>query len=123
MPRPPIQHVKHIISFDKDAVALIEDLQETWIKAKAIGAAGEAAEGILSNPNLAFLVGGGILALIAGSVGKDIADQVVAYFSSLSALIDAETPEDKSAAAFDLTNALRALIKALSPLGPFTPGV
>jgi len=122
LPRPPIQHHKLIISFDREARELIEDVQETWIKAKAVGAAGEAAEGVLSNPNLAFLVGGGVLAALGAYVGKDAIDNITKYFGSLGTMTSPDaTQEDKVVAANNAARQLREILKSVPVFGSLVP--
>ncbi len=50
MGRPPIQHHKHIISFDPAAEALVRDLKEAYLQAHGIKAAGRVLRGALSHP-------------------------------------------------------------------------
>ncbi len=50
MPRPPIQHHKHIISFDPAAEELVRDLKDTYLQVHSIKAAGRAFQGALSHP-------------------------------------------------------------------------
>ncbi len=64
MPRPPIQHHKHIISFDPGAEALIRDLKDTYLQVHGIRAAGRALQGALSHPaGYLSIVGAIILAV------------------------------------------------------------
>ena len=116
MPRPPIQHHKLIISFDRDAKEVIEDVLDRATQLVGIRAAGEAAEGLLSNPSLSFLVTGGVLAGVAAISGQDLADKVISYFSALSAILAADNTADKSVAANQAANALKEILR-LSPLG------
>ncbi len=50
MPRPPIQHHKHIISFDPAAEVLVRDLMDAYRRVHGIKAAGRALQGALSHP-------------------------------------------------------------------------
>ena len=81
MPRPPIQHHKLIISLAPETLEALEDLQETFIKGKALRAAGEAVEGLTSHP-------GGLLLIttLAGALGLYIgsgpASQAIIDFTS-----------------------------------------
>lgn len=121
MGRPPVQHHKHIISFDDGAVELLTEMKDAYLQGRVIEAVGEAAEGFLSNPAGALWAAGGIIAALAVIVGKDKLDSILDYFASLQTLLQAETGEEKSTAANQLAIDLRALIRALSPLGPLTP--
>lgn len=116
MARPPIQHHKvwHEFVIDEDA---LDGLQ----KVAGIHAAGQAAKGILSNPGVAPLLVGALLSAVVAVKGKDIIDSLTRWYKGIQSLLDADTPEAKSQAASDLSNALRELIEFFSPLGPLTP--
>lgn len=102
----------------------IEVAQNTLDELKttaAILAAGRAGQGLLSNPALGGLALAAILGVITASAGKDVADAFTKWFAGLQGILDAETPEEKSVAVNRTADGLRALIRALSPLGPLTP--
>ena len=123
MGRPPVQHHKHIISFDREAVDLITDIQETWLKGKAVRAVGEASEGILSNPALAPLILGGVLASLAPAVGKDLIETVSKYLAEAGTVFSPDAdPAEKAQAARNMTTLLREILKSpISPLGGLIP--
>ena len=115
MPQAPLNKIYYVINIPEKEQAFIrevvEDLQETFIKGKALSAAGEAAEGILSNPNLALLIGGGLLATIAAALGKDKLDELMQYIGSASTVFNPEsTAEEKSAAASDMIDFLKSIV-------------
>ena len=115
MPRPPVQHHKHIIALSKETLEVLEELQDTYIKGKAIAAAGEASEGILSNPNLAFLIGGGIMAAVATAVGADGAGKLTDYLASIATIVSPDaSQEEKGAAANNAAKQLKDIIDALT---------
>lgn len=76
---------------------------------------GEAAKGLLANPNLAFLIGGGILAAVSAVVGKDVIDKVTSYLGSLGVMTSPEaSQEDKAAAAGEAALTLKDIIDTLT---------
>lgn len=122
MPSEPLNKVYHVLNIPEREQAFIkevvEDLTDTFIKGKALSAAGEAAEGILSNPNLALLVGGGILAVAAGAVGKDKIDGLVNYFGNASLVFSSEPDSDEQhQAAQGMINFLKSIV----PFGFLAP--
>ncbi len=62
MPRPPIQHHKHIISFAPEVEEFLEKALDRVTIHKAIGAGGEALKGALSHP-VGYL---GIVVILVG---------------------------------------------------------
>ena len=108
--------MRHTLEIEEDTQVFLEEMMDKFLAGKAIRAAGEAAEGLLSNPNLAFLVAGGILAGVGAYVGKDAIDNVVGYFGSLSNVLTADSQEDKAKAVNEAAEQLRALLR-LTPLG------
>ncbi len=117
----PPNKVVHVLDLEEDTQEFLEEMMDKWLAGKAIRAAGHAAQGFLSNPLNALWIGGGILAVLATLAGKEKLESVVSYFQSLQTVLSAESKEDKSAAASQLIVDMRALIRALSPLGPLTP--
>lgn len=117
MGRPPIQHHKHIISFDREAKEVIEDTLDRIREIAAIKAIGEASEGLLGNPNLALLITGGILAGLAAAVGADKADALIKYFQSVQTILTTDDPGEKSIAANQMITFLRDIL----PFGFLVP--
>ncbi len=107
MPRPPIQHHRIYLELPQEWEYVMDRLREIV----AIQAAGRASAGRLSNPNRALLVGGGLLAVIAGVLGKDMLVGLMRYFSSASTIFNPESDrEEKSIAANQMINFLKDII-------------
>jgi len=117
---PPNQ-MRHTLEIEEDTQVFLEEMMDKYLQGKAIRAAGEAAEGFLSNPASALWVGGGILAVVATVVGAEKLESITDYFASLQTLLNAKEGEEQREAANGLIISLRSLIRGLSPLGPFTP--
>ncbi len=116
--RPKTLNRRHKIEIDEDTQEFIREMMDKYLKGKAIAAVGEASEGILSNPQLAFLVGGGLLAAIGASVGAEKVDLLMRYFGDASKVFGSEsTAEEKRAAALDMGNILRDIL----PFGFLVP--
>ncbi len=101
-----------------------EWLDEKFLQVAAmvgVSAAGEAAEGFLSNPANTLFILGGVGGIAAAIVGEKGIRSVVDYFSALQTLLDAKTGDEKSRAASDLAETMKKLIRFFSPLGPLTP--
>ena len=115
MPQAPLNKIYHVINIPEKEQAfireMVDDLTDTFIKGKALRAAGEAAEGILSNPNLAFLVSGGILAALGAQFGADKLDDLMRYFGAAGRVLSGEaTDEEKKSAVADMTSILGRLL-------------
>ncbi len=77
MPRPPIQHHKHIISFDPAAEELVRDLKDAYLQVHGIRAAGRALQGALSHPVGYLSVVGAII--LAAHTLPGIRDVVIGF--------------------------------------------
>ncbi len=80
-----------------------------------IRATGEAAEGFLSNPAGALILGGGILAVLAPVVGVDRAKAVLDMFTDLQGVFDAPSEAARAKSGDDLIESMRALLRAFLP--------
>ncbi len=77
MGRPPIQHHKHIISFDPAAEALVRDLKDAYLQVHGIRAAGTVLQGAVSHP-LGYLSVVGAIILAAHTI-PGIRDIVIGF--------------------------------------------
>ena len=112
---PPNQ-MRHTFEVAEDTQEWLEEMMGKYLQGRTIGAVGEAAEGFLSNPNLAFLVGGGILAALGTYVGADLVTKVTDYFGALGVMTSDASQEEKAKASDQAANLLKDILK-LSPLG------
>lgn len=85
-------------------------------------AVGRASAGFLSNPGNAVLILGTVLGLVGGLVGKDAAEAISRFFSTLQGLHAAEPDTDEQReAANAFISAQRDLIEFFLPPGVPTP--
>ncbi len=118
--RPKTLNRRLKFEIEEDTQEFIREMMDKYLQGKVISAAGEAAEGILSNPSLALLAGGGILALIGAAVGADKIQQLTRYFGDAADVFNPDsTAEEKRAAALDMSNILRDIL----PFGFLAPEV
>ncbi len=113
MPRPPIQHHRLLLTLPNNW----EDVADRAEKIVTIQAVGRASAGFLGNPGNAVLILSAILGIVGGLVGKDGAEVISRFFSTLQGLHAAEpdTVEQREAAdAF--INAQRGLIEFFAPV-------
>ncbi len=115
------EKVTHVLEIEEDTREWLDEKFLQVVGMVGIRAVGEAAEGFLSNPTGALLLGGGVIAAVAAAAGLEKVDLIVDAFDGLRGIIDAKPGEDQRSAAVNYTEALRALIRGFSPLGPFTP--
>lgn len=87
-----------------------EDLMDRVKEIVAIQAAGRASAGLLSNPNLALLITGGVLAGLGAAVGADKAKDLVQYFQSVQTILTTDDPAEKSVAANQMIDFLKGIL-------------
>jgi len=116
--RPKTLNRRLKFEIEDDTQEFIREMMDKYLQGKAIAAVGEASEGILSNPSLAFLVGGGILAAAGTAVGVEKVQKFIEYFGESSKAFNPEsTAEEKRAAALAMGNILRDIL----PFGFLAP--
>ena len=106
MGRPPVQHHRIFLELPKDW----EDATDRLREIVAIQAAGRASAGLLSNPNLALLITGGVLAGLGAAVGAEKAADLVKYFQSVQTILTTEDPAEKSMAANQMIDFLKSIV-------------
>ena len=113
---PPNQ-MRHTLEIEEDTQVFLEEMMDKYLQGKTIRAAGEAAEGFLSNPASALWIGGGILAGLGALVGADLINDITEYFGELETILSPDAPrEDKVKAAASAAEILKNILR-LSPLG------
>ncbi len=119
--RPKVLVRRHVLEIKEETQEWLEEMMNKYLAGVAIRAVGEAAEGFLSNPAGALILGGGIVAGLAAIVGADKIAVIIDMFKDLQGVFDAPTSGARQTAGNDLIESMRALIRAFSPLGPLTP--
>jgi len=114
---PPNQ-MRHTLEIEEDTQEWLEEMMDKYLQGKAIRAAGEAAEGFLSNPASALWVGGGLLAGLAALVGADKYADLVDYFTAFESVIAPGTSEEEKSKA---ANTMIITLKKLLPFGFLVP--
>lgn len=130
MPRPPIQHHKHIISLAPETLEAIESVRQTFLLGKVARTVGEAAKGVLGHPVGFIAVVGPLIAfLIAyfhkageeegaiGIAGRDLEREWINMI--LGAL--PVTDEARDNAVNNLLGAIRTIRKLLGLTAPPPP--
>lgn len=116
--RPKTLNRRFKFEIEEDTQEFIREMMDKYLQGKAISAVGEASEGILSNPSLAFLAGGGILAALGAAVGAERVGAFIEYFGEASKVFNPEsTAEEKRAAALAMSN----ILKDILPFGFLAP--
>ncbi len=119
--RPRVLVRRHVLEIKEDTQEWLEGMMNKYLAGVAIRATGEAAEGFLSNPAGALILGGGIVAGLAAIVGADKIAVIIDFFKDLQGVVDAPTEGERVKAGDSLIESMRAFIRAFSPLGPLTP--
>lgn len=101
---------RHIITLSPELDEQLDRALDAWLQGNTIRATGEAVKGFLSNPaNGVYILG--LVTLVTGAfVGKEGIGSVIDFFTQLQTVYDA-SPEDRNAAAGDLAESMRALIR------------